>query len=215
LLETDEVGIPYADDFLQKSLDLTTTDFLCVIMVDTILPLDFGGLATLLFNFYSPQGKQFAALGRRCQITRPDGTVPWTRMAEEYQKTQSLITCSLINNADYSNDFVLISMNAHEIDFADVPPFHLGMQHWDAWIGGWLRAQVPTVAIGGPCGCFHIAHDIDWKMLAKVGDNARLSARRGSEAATAVALKLVLKGGKLCDGDKPIAVWAEEAPLTE
>jgi hypothetical protein len=203
-LDADEVGLPYADDFLQKSVDLTTTDFLCVIMVDTILPQNFGNSATALFKFYSVQGKQFAALGRRCQIPRPDITT-----AEEYRTAPSLISCSLIDNADYSNDFILISMNTQELDFAEVPPFHLGMQHWDVWIGGWLRSRVPTVAIGGRCGSFHIKHEIVWNMLSKMRDNVQLSYRRGSEVASAVGLSLVLKDGKLIDGDKVIAVLSE------
>jgi hypothetical protein len=211
-IDRDEVNLTYVDDFLQKTIDIITTNFLCVIMVDTILPEDFRRSVISLLEFYAPQGRQFAALGRRCPIARPNGSTDWPRMAEQYRQVQTLVSVSEVQNADYSNDFVLISMNVRELDFSEVLPFHFGMQEWDVWLGGWIAARVPTVAIGGRCGSFHIAHGPGVRMLPKMRDNVGLSWRRGGEVAVAVTLRLVLDRGKLIDRGNVVAVLSEEPP---
>jgi hypothetical protein len=206
-LETDDAGIAYADDFIQKSFELSTTDFLCIIMVDTILSKTLGRDAASLLHFYRPQDRQFAVLGRRCEIARPNGSSSsWLEMADDYERSASLTTFSLIQNADYSNDFILISLNSHELDFADVPPFHLGMHFWDLWLAGWIARTVPTVAVGGRCGSFHIAHRPRPPLHSKFRDNTELSYGRGwSFTASAVTLSLALRNWTLYKGHQAVA----------
>jgi hypothetical protein len=209
-LDADDADIAYADDFIQKSFELSNTDFLCIIMVDTILPEDLGRDAASLLRFYRGKGRQFAALGRRCEIERPNGTsAAWMELADDFRRDASLATLSSIENAEYSNDFILISLNSRELDFADVPPFHLGMHLWDVWLAGWIAQTVPTIAVGGRCGSFHIAHPPRPPLYAKVRDNTELSYTRGrSFAATAATIKLALRNRTLYKGRHAKAVIA-------
>jgi hypothetical protein len=206
-LETDEMGLPYVDDFIHKSFGLAKTDLLCVIDFDVFLPEDFIQSLSFLNEFYSQSRTQFGALGRRCLIEIPPSNASLAALADDFQAKPSLESISFVNNAAYSNDFIVISTNAQDIDLDDIPPFHLGTYHWDTWIAGWLAAQMPVVALPGRCGSFHLMHGRGSVPLWKITDNSELVDRRGRLATFASALELQVDGRRLMNGTDVLALF--------
>jgi hypothetical protein len=206
-LETDEVGLPYVDDFIHKSFALADTDLLCLIDFHVFLPDDFIRSLSFLGEFYLQSGEQFGALGRRCLIETATLNVSLRTLADNFQKKRSLTSVSFANNAPYSNDFIVISTNARDINLDDIPPFHLGTYHWDAWIAGWLATQIPVVALPGVCGSFHLIHDPGRVPLCKITDNSELVDRRGRLAKFASSLELQVDDGRLMNGTDLLALF--------
>jgi hypothetical protein len=213
-LDTDEVGLAYVDDYVQKSVDLCRTDFICFVMEDTILPQDFASKIKKLSKFYSKKKKQFAMVGSRCQIYAPEkGDIHSVEdLARDFAERASLSEIDARDNSAFSHDFVLISMKNQMIDYADIPPFHLGMYWWDVWMVGWLATRIPVVSIHGTkCGSYHVFHyssntQREIGLLgSKILDNMEMGIARGGWLGIASKLDLHFDGLELKEGDKVIA----------
>jgi hypothetical protein len=206
-LQTDEVGLPDVDDFIHKTFALADTDLLYLINFHVFLPDDFIRSLSFLGEFYLQGGEQFGALGRRCLIETAASNVSLTTLADNFQKKRSLESVSFARNAPYSNDFIVISTNARDINLDDVPPFHFGTYHWDAWVAGWLATQMPVVSLPGMCGSFHLIHDPGRVSLCKITDGSGLVDRRGKFATFASSLELQVDDGRLMNGADLLALF--------
>jgi hypothetical protein len=211
-LDTDEVGLAYVDDYVQKAVDLCHTDFLCFLMEDTILPKDFASKVKKLNNFYTKKRKQFAMVGNRCQIYAPKKGDSVEDLARDFVERASLSEIDARDNSAFSHDFILISMNDRTVDYADIPPFHLGMYWWDVWMVGWLSAQIPVVSIhGAKCGSYHVFHyssntQREIGLLgSKIVDNMELGLGRGGWIGIASKLDFHFDGSELKQGERVIA----------
>jgi hypothetical protein len=213
-LEMDEMGLGYVDDYIQKSIDLCQTDFICFIVEDTILPADFGAKVKRLHEFYTKKSTQFALVGNRCQIYAPLTGVSVEDLARDFAERASLAEVDARDNSGFSHDFLLISMNKQMIDYADVPAFHMGMYWWDVWLVGWLAKQIPVVSIHGTrCGSYHVYHHSSntqrevGLLGTKILDNMELSLSRGGYFGIASKLELYFDGRALKKGGRVLAKW--------
>jgi hypothetical protein len=197
-LETDELGIPYVDDFIQKSIDLSTTDFLCLIMQDAVLSHNFSWTINFLNEYFARKKQQFGVIGRRC--------VAFDSPKKLAKLNPSLDWISAVQNEEFSNDFIVMDKRNNVLDFSEVKPFHIGMHVWDVWFVSWLRKQIPMVSMGSECGSIHLKHKPEPMLLAKVQENYEMAGFIEGEAGLARGMKWKIEGRKLKEGDRIIAI---------
>jgi hypothetical protein len=196
-LDTDELGIPYVDDFVQKSFDLAASDFLCLIMQDTVLGKGFSWGIHFLNEYFSKTHRQFGAVGRRCAaLDSPKKLV---------KTNPSLDWVSAAANEEFSNDIIFLSKRDNVLDFSEIPPFHIGMHAWDVWLVARLGERIPMVALGGDCGSIHLKHKPEPMILAKVQENYEMAGAVNAAAGLARGMKFRIVGKELLEEDRVIA----------
>ncbi|OHT16505.1 hypothetical protein TRFO_41775 [Tritrichomonas foetus] len=67
-IESDENGIPYIDDWFVKGMDKSTTDLVCWINSDIVIPDGWYDRIRFLHSFFFSKRKQFGAISRRCDF---------------------------------------------------------------------------------------------------------------------------------------------------
>lgn len=205
-IEEDEIGLLYVDDIFVKSIEKTKTDLICFIMQDTILVPEIGHKISFLYNFYSRQKKQFAAIGRRCISSFPsNGNTSYELFMKELYEFDQLRNINAIQNAAYSNDFILFSLNDNKLDFSEIPPFLFGLYEWDTWITGWMGEKIPLVSLGDECSSYHVQHSKTIVSKIKVSENYEISLMHPKENLIFSDLNLHIKNYTLYDGNRPIA----------
>ena len=168
-IETDQTNTPYVDDWILKTFDILDTDMVCFIMPDALLAPDFGRKVSLAFEYFEQRRMQFAVVGKRCQYD----------MVDAYKQLDGL---SRVVNSAYSYDFIVLSNNQIDVNFDDIPPFHLVAGLWDIWLVNWLRKNIPVVSMGSECGSFSLPGPDTLEPLshiAELTENAALT-RRGA-----------------------------------
>jgi hypothetical protein len=196
-LESDEVGIPYVDDFVQKSFDLATTDFVCLIMQDTVLAQGFTWKVRFLNEYFEQTDRQFGVVGRRCAAL--DSPRKLVRIKP------SLDWVSAAANEEFSNDFIFLTKRNNVLDFSEIPPFHVGMHAWDIWFVAKLSEWIPMVSLGGDCGSIHLKHKPEPMLLAKVQENYEMAGAVNGESGLARGMKFRIEGRELLEADRVVA----------
>ena len=160
-IETDENGVPFIDDWFMKGLDSVRTDLVCWINSDIILPRGWYPRIEFLHNYFGPFGSQFAVISRRCdfdfskekaaaihEAVAAGGEMP---DFDEVAHNRTLHTT-------WGIDFFLVSLFPMQINFDEIPPFHMGKYRWDPWITGWLREHMPLITLGDDFCTYHMNH---------------------------------------------------------
>lgn len=213
-IEEDEIGLLYVDDILIKTVEKANTDLICFIMQDTILVPEISRKVSFLYNFYSQQKKQFATIGRRCVSSfPPSGNTSYELFMQKLYSFDQLRNINAIQNAVFSNDFILFSLNDNRLDFSDIPPFLFGLYEWDTWIPGWMNEKIPLISLGNECASYHIQHSKTIISKAKVSENYEISQMHPKENLIYSDLSLYIDNYTLYDGHNPIAVaeYSEES----
>lgn len=204
-IEEDEIGLMYVDDIFIKSIEKAKTDLICFIMQDTALVPDVSNKVNFLYEYFSQKKTQFAVLGRRCVSSYPpNGNTSYNLFMEELKNFDQLRNINAILNADYSNDFILFSLNNNKLDFSDIPPFLFGLYAWDTWIPGWMNEKIPIISLGNECSSYHIQHSKTMVSKIKVASNYELSQIHPKENLVYSDLKFHITNNTLYDEFHPI-----------
>jgi hypothetical protein len=209
LLDTDEKGIPYIDDFFHQGFDLSASDLVCWINGDIIIPKGWFPRIRFVYERFSRVNSQFAVLCRRCDFNATldtfynsvlewvssGTTVPLTNYSFEYRADEDCfapgfdprawppnfdaLAATRALHTTWGMDCFVISKNAVDLNFDDMPPFHMGRYRWDPWIAGWLGAQVPVVTLGDDFCTYHVDHTPTLRDVSrpKVRENIEMAAR--------------------------------------
>lgn len=209
-LDTDEIGLPYVDDFITKSFEYTNTDMICLINQDVVIDAYFQTRVSALYNYFASLNQQFAVVGKRCSIDMSPGK-DLESLHDAFTRTGSLDDVSIYENDEFSHDFILISKNKMELNFDDIPPFFLGMYHWDMWVVGWLSEQIPVVVLGDKCGSYHIVHrSYSNDLKSKMRENFRLTQVRGEKFGLISKMELMLSDNLLYNRTVPMVQFLEK-----
>ena len=156
-IETDEDGVPFIDDWFVKGLDSVDSDLVCWINSDIILPRAWFPRIEFLYRHFVKFGEQFAVISRRCDFELSE-----EEAATVYDDTQLPDFDSLASrrklHTTWGIDFFLISREPMQIDFDDIPPFHMGKYRWDPWITGWMKEHMPLITLGDDFCTYHRSH---------------------------------------------------------
>lgn len=196
-LETDEKNIPYIDDWFIKGLDYTTSDLVCWINADIITPSAWYPRISALYNFFKNEDKQFAVVSRRC-----DFNISTRKLSDIFENSSSIYMNSSFKrrkksqfNLNYDEvasgrqthttwgmDFFLISRTPMEINFDDIPPFHMGRYRWDPWIVGWFNNFISLISLGDEFCTYHMNHKPTIRSMnrPKVKENFEVASRNGN-----------------------------------
>jgi hypothetical protein len=200
LLQTDEKGIPYIDDWFLQGMDLSDTDLVCLMNTDIILPKGWMPRIDFLRQKFQAQNRQFAAISRRCDFFLDESFA--LDFMQSIEKHPVLTDYSFLNNLNvdpvgkwpinfdkvaenrtlhtpWGMDVFLISKSPMELNFDEIPPFHMGRYRWDTWIVGWLRAHVPLATMGDEFCNYHMNHVPTDRSVSKpkVKENLEYAAR--------------------------------------
>jgi hypothetical protein len=55
-------------------------------------------------------------------------------------------------------DTFVVSKNVIDLNFDEMPPFHMGRYRRDLWIAGWFGSQIPVVTLSDDFCTYHIDH---------------------------------------------------------
>ncbi|OHT16077.1 hypothetical protein TRFO_42080 [Tritrichomonas foetus] len=74
VLETDEDGIPFIDDWFIQGLDHSSTELICWINADIITPKGWFPRIQFLYKYFHSRNQQFGVISRRCDfnVTKED-----------------------------------------------------------------------------------------------------------------------------------------------
>jgi hypothetical protein len=195
LLDTDEKGIPYIDDWYLQGLDLSDTDLVCWINADIIVPKGWLPRVDFVYSRFSRRKSQFAVISRRCDFnltldflsdffngirslvdTNPDRRplTNYSSLKTEYDEAEDVfaplktlnewppnydsIAATRALHTIWGMDTFLVSKRFLQINFDEIPPFHMGRYRWDPWITGWMGAHLPVVTLGEDFCNYHIDH---------------------------------------------------------
>ena len=169
-LETDEDGVPYIDEWFIKGLDASSTEIVCWINADIITPKGWFPRIKYLYDYFHSRNKQFAVISRRCDFDYPENIAQnvflnISKYLENPQENQDIWPLDYDEIAKFRRlhspwgiDFFLISKEPMQINFDDIPAFHLGRYRWDPWICGWLKSHMPLITLGDDFCTYHLNH---------------------------------------------------------
>jgi hypothetical protein len=217
LLDTDEKGIPYIDDWFQQGIELSERSLVVWINGDIIIPKGWFPRVKFVYDRFSGIDRQFAVLSRRCDFNvslenlsnffdrvselAADHSVEspltdYSFLKSHYFDSNEDTFGSVFNAAKWPPDFdalagtralhttwgmdtFVISTNVMELNFDEMPPFHMGRYRWDPWIAGWLGAQIPVTTLGDDFCTYHIDHTPTIRDVSrpKVRENIEYGAR--------------------------------------
>jgi hypothetical protein len=163
-IETDEDGVPFIDDWFIKGLDSAETDLVCWINSDIILPRGWFPRIHYLHKHFHSQEQQIAVISRRCDFEFSDETA--AKIYLEYSKQPNHVWVPDFDkiaearslHSTWGIDFFLVARDPMQINFDDIPPFHMGKYRWDPWITGWLRNHMPLITLGDDFCTYHLNH---------------------------------------------------------
>jgi hypothetical protein len=92
------------------------------------------------------------------------------------------IAANRTTHTTWGIDFFLVSREPMQINFDEIPPFHMGKYRWDPWITGWLRAFMPLVTLGDDFCTYHFSHVPKNRQMddIKVKENFEIARRTGN-----------------------------------
>lgn len=165
-LETDENGVPFIDEWFIKGLDAVRTipaQLACWINADIITPQGWLPRILYLYDYFIKNNdQQIAVISKRCDFDIDD-----VRAAQVYEQISTKqnfppdydqIAFNRVLHSTWGIDFFLISTEPMQINFDEIPPFHLGKYRWDPWITGWLRKNMPLITLGDDFCTYHLNH---------------------------------------------------------
>lgn len=198
-LETDEDGVPFIDEWFIKGLDsvsessFSSSELLCWINADIITPNGWLQRISYLYDYFiKKRNQQISVISRRCDFDITDeATTDFFNEIETYSKTKSgdiwppdfdKIASKRNLHSTWGIDFFLISKEPKQINFDEIPIFHLGKYRWDPWITGWLRKNMPLITLGDDFCTYHINHVPKGREMddIKVKENFEEARRRGN-----------------------------------
>ena len=148
-LGRNEYGTPRLDDAFRIAHEKSTTNHLCYVNADIILPEQIVTAATKLADRF----ERFLAVGRRwdIEITEEiDSADELLRFAEKQRQADGHL------HASTGMDFFLFS-KANELQ---MPPFVVGRPAWDNWtVYSAKAANVPVIDLTKAVEIFHQDHD--------------------------------------------------------
>jgi hypothetical protein len=117
-------------------------------------------------------------------------------------------------------DTIVVSRNVMELNFDDMPPFHMGRYRWDPWVAGWLRAHVPVVALGDDFCAYHINHTPTLRDVSrpKVRENIEYAVRAGGYLGSNNHTQFVFAGREFVErgaAGSPLPKWIPKANAPE
>lgn len=189
-VETDEDGVPYIDDWFINGLDNTNSSVLCWINADIIIPNGWYQRIQFLYDHFHNIDQQISVISRRCDFDFESNTA-----SELYRRIKSYADFRNVSDVwppDYDEiskerklhtswgiDFFLVSREPMQINFDDIPHFHMGKYRWDPWITGWLREHMPLITLGDEFCTYHMNHVPKDRQTTdvKVKENLEMAAR--------------------------------------
>jgi hypothetical protein len=135
LIDTDEKGIPYIDDWFQQGIDLSDSDLVVWINGDIIIPNGWFPRVRYVYDRFSKLNRQFAILCRRC-----DFNISLSNLSNFFNSVSQIgidpnvqwppdfdaIAANRVLHTTWGMDIFVISMNVMELNFDEMPPFHMG-----------------------------------------------------------------------------------------
>ncbi|OHS94813.1 hypothetical protein TRFO_39002 [Tritrichomonas foetus] len=212
-IETDEDGVPFIDEWFIKGLDAAETPLICWINADIITPKGWLPRINYLYNYFYRNDQQFSVISRRCDFDYPperasevynnilysNGTksIYWPPDFDEIASSRSL-------HSTWGIDFFLIAKEPMQINFDEIPPFHLGKYRWDPWITGWLRKHMPLISLGNDFCTYHLNHIPKARKMEdiKVKENFENAKRHGNFKVPNGLASYFLQGRYLYQKDK-------------
>lgn len=174
-IDSDQDGVPYIDDWFIKGFDYSSTDYVCWINSDIIIPNGWIQRCQFILEYFWKQKKQACIISRRCDFNYSlTGEINFPINYDEIAKERR-------SHSTWGIDFFLISKNPMQINIDDIPPFHMGKYRWDPWVAGWLSSQIPVVSLGDGFCTYHVNHKPKERHISdpKVKENHMLAARNG------------------------------------
>jgi hypothetical protein len=184
-IEIDEDGVPYIDDWFIKGLDYAVTDLVCWINSDIVLPRGWFPRVEYLHSYFHRQDRQMAVISRRCdfEFSDDDASKVYGRYGtgKEWPPDFDRIAEGRVLHSTWGIDFFLISKEPMQINFDDIPSFHMGRYRWDPWITGWLRNHMPLITLGDDFCTYHMNHIPKDRQMddIKVKENFEAARRNG------------------------------------
>ncbi|KAK8881902.1 hypothetical protein M9Y10_044540 [Tritrichomonas musculus] len=233
-LETDEDGVPYIDEWFIKGLDSVTasssssSELLCWINADIITPNGWLQRVSYLYDYFiKKRNRQISVISRRCDFDiSDDATTEFFNEVDTYAKTKSnniwppdfdKIAGNRKLHSTWGIDFFLVSKEPKQINFDEIPPFHLGKYRWDPWITGWLRKNMPLITLGDDFCTYHLNHVPKGREMddIKVKENFEEARRRGNYKVPNGLASFYLRGRYLYEKgkDEPLDKIYESIPL--
>jgi hypothetical protein len=215
-VDVDEDNRPYIDDWFLKGLDLAQTDLVCWINADIITPRGWFPRIRYLNGYFHERGEQFAVISRRCDFAFEDEQAQAAFSAigagshgkGGWPPDFDLIAQNRTTHTTWGIDFFLVARDPMQINFDDIPPFHMGKYRWDPWITGWLRAHMPLVTLGDDFCTYHLNHVPKGRQMddVKVKENFELARRNGNYKVPNGLADFHIRGRYLFkkNADKPI-----------
>jgi len=183
-IDVDENHRPYIDDWFIKGLDSAKTDLVCWINSDIITPRGWFPRIEYLYDYFHRQDQQIAVISRRCDFpfSETQAQTVWDEVSKTLQSPDfDKLAENRSTHSTWGIDFFLISREPMQINFDDIPPFHMGKYRWDPWITGWLRNHMPLITLGDDFCTYHMNHIPKDRQMedVKVKENFEAARRAG------------------------------------
>lgn len=146
-IKRNEFGTPLLDHTFRIADQLASSEILCYVNTDMILP----GIFTNALMEIKRHKKRFLAVGRRwnANIDRP---IDFNSPVWEQTARSKIIE----RGSDYGIDYFAFPKKI----FAHIPPFAVGRAYWDNWmIYNARRRSIPVVDMSNAAHAIHQNHD--------------------------------------------------------
>lgn len=218
-IDTDEDGVPFIDEWFIKGIDSADSDLVCWINSDIIIPAGWFPRIEYLYHYFHTRDQQIAVISRRCDFWySPEDAENVYEKIKAYANDNSLkniwppdfdkISESRDLHSTWGIDFFLVSKDPMQINFDDIPPFHMGKYRWDPWITGWLRKHMPLITLGDDFCTYHMNHVPKERSPSdvKCKENFEHARRHGGYNVPNGLASYYLRGRKLFQKNNPVAL---------